>query len=98
MKQLLPSMKGKHVTGYGSRLRPVRDWMVLLVLFSVFLLASLVWNLWLFSQTTKGYKIGSVTPTPAVQIELEQVKTLFAKRAAEQTKYIQEYRFVDPSL
>jgi hypothetical protein len=83
---------------YGSRIRPVRDWLVLLTGFALFLLASLAWNMWLFSQATSGNKIGTQSSQPAVEIKLDQVKTLFGSRAAEQTRYIQEYKFVDPSL
>lgn len=83
---------------YGQRIRPVRDWLVLLAAFAFFLLASLAWNLWEFSQATQGNKIGSENAQPPVQIKLDQVKALFGERAAEQTRYIQEYKFVDPSL
>jgi hypothetical protein len=83
---------------YGPRIRPVRDWLVMLTIFALFLLISLAWNLWLFSQVTSGNKIGTQSSQPAVEIKLDQVKTLFDSRAAEQTRYIQEYKFVDPSL
>jgi hypothetical protein len=71
---------------------------MLLVAFSVLLLCSLAWNLWLFSRVTNGEKIGSEQVASQPEIQLGEVKTLFESRAAEQTRYIQEYRFVDPSL
>jgi flagellar basal body-associated protein FliL len=83
---------------YGSTPRPVRDWLILLVLFTLFLISSFAWNMWLFSEALKGNKIGSATSTEPVQIQLQNVQTVFTNRAVEQTKYIQEYRFVDPSL
>lgn len=82
---------------YGQRIRPVRDWLVLLAAFGTFLLCSLGWNLWEFSQATQGNKIGSESVQAPVQIKLDQVKSLFQERAAEQTRYIQQYTFVDPS-
>ena len=83
---------------YGSRLKPARDWLVLLGIFALILGGSLAWNLWLFSQVTQGEKIGTATSTPPVEIRLNQVRTLFSDRAAERDRYIGEYRFVDPSL
>ncbi len=83
---------------YGARLRPARDWYVLLVLFSVALGVSIAWNLWLFEQITKGQTIGGPPPAPAPQIQLDTVKALFEQRAAERARYTSEYRFVDPSL
>jgi hypothetical protein len=93
-KPTLPLSKLK----YGQRIRPVRDWLVLLAAFGLLLLCSLGWNLWEFSQATQGNKIGSESVQPPVQIKLDQVKSLFNERATEQTRYIQEYKFVDPSL
>jgi hypothetical protein len=82
---------------YGPRLRPVRDWLVLLSLFTILLFVSVGWNLWLFSQVTSGNQIGTATSTPAIEIQLGQVKGLFEERAVERTRYTTEYRFVDPS-
>ena len=87
-----------HAFHYGPRLRPTRDWLMLLIIFAVLLLASLGWNVWLFSQATKGNIVGATPEAPQAQIELEEIKTLFAERSAQQARYIQEYRFVDPSL
>ena len=83
---------------YGLRLRPVRDWLVLLAFCLLLLLVSVGWNLWLFSEVTQGKQIGTATSTPAVEIKLDQVQTLFGERAQERARYENEYRFVDPSL
>jgi len=91
------SAASKHLR-YGSSIRPARDWFVLLAFFALFLLASLAWNLWLFSQVTKGQAIGNATSTPATQIPLDTVKSLFSDRAQERSHYQSDYRFVDPSL
>jgi hypothetical protein len=83
---------------YGAHLRPVRDWFVLLIIFVLFLLVSLAWNLWLFSQVTQGQQIGTASSTPDTQIPLDSVTTLFDSRAQERAHYQHDYRFVDPSL
>lgn len=89
---------GKHV-GYGSRLKPQRDWFILLSLFIVLLLASLLWNLWLFSKVTNGQAIGAATSTPAApSVNLDTVKNVFETRAAERAGFQGSYHFVDPSL
>ncbi len=84
---------------YGSRLRPYRDWFVLLSIFFICLLCSLAWNIWLFSKVTNGQAIGNATSTPPVQTtNLDSVKALFNARAAERANYQSQYRFVDPSV
>lgn len=98
MKSLGSLTKLFSALSYGPQLRPVRDWLVLLVGFVLLLLASVVWNLWLFNKVTKGEKIGDVAVSQPVDIKLDQVKRLFETRAAERMRYMSEYRFVDPSL
>lgn len=83
---------------YGDRLRPGRDWLVLLVFFIIALAISVAYNLWTFSQVTNGQKIGNAPVTTPAQIKLDQVQNLFDARAAERAHYKSDYRFVDPSL
>lgn len=83
---------------YGKRLRPARDWLVLLAIFMAALAISVAYNLWLFSQVTRGQKVGDAPVTASTQIPLDQVKGLFDARASERERYASEYRFVDPSL
>lgn len=83
---------------YGRRLRPERDWLVLLGIFTFVLILSVVWNLAIFSRVTQGQQIGNETVSQPVQIKLDQVRTLFNQRADERQRYVGEYRFVDPSL
>ncbi|MDB4991770.1 MAG: hypothetical protein JWL75_15 [Parcubacteria group bacterium] len=97
MKSLNLSAVTKYLH-YGDRLRPARDWYVLLVIFGIALGLSVGWNLWQFSQITKGQTIGVPAPAAPAQIQLDQVKTLFEQRATEQGRYTHDYRFVDPSL
>ncbi len=98
MKSLGSLSKIFSALSYGPQLRPVRDWLVLLIVFVLLLLASVGWNLWLFNKVTKGEKIGDVTASQPVVIKLDQVKRLFENRAAERARYTGEYRFVDPSI
>lgn len=83
---------------YGARLHPVRDWLVILAVFTLLLLVSLFWNIWLFTQATNGMVLGSSQAPEQAQVQLDQVKGLFDSRAAQQARYLQEYHFVDPSL
>jgi hypothetical protein len=82
---------------YGERVRPARDWYILLVIFSVMLGVSVAWNLWLFGQVTQGEVIGNTVTAPSAEIQLTEVKTLFDQRATERSRYTSQYRFVDPS-
>jgi len=89
---------GKHLS-YGTRLKPYRDWFVLLSVFFVCLLCSFAWNLWLFSKVTNGQAIGTATSTPPIKtVNLDSVQTLFDARATERSHYQSQYHFVDPSV
>lgn len=95
MKLSTKNLKG---IGYGATLRPSRDWLVLIALLFIGLLVSVGWNLWTFKKVTEGNSLGAPPPaqdtgTPAV----DSVHALFEQRAAEEGKYRNEYRFVDPS-
>lgn len=92
---LNPITKNLH---YGQRLRPARDWLVLLAIFMLALAISVTYNLLTFSHVTRGQLIGNSNVTTPTQIKLDQVKNLFDQRAAERGRYTSEYRFVDPSL
>lgn len=82
---------------YGDRLNPARDWLILLGLFVIGLGVITVSSLIVFSRVTKGQQIGDATVNVPAQIELDQVKALFAARAAERARYDSQYRFIDPS-
>jgi hypothetical protein len=99
MKLSLKSVSGKmHVFSYGEKLRPQRDWFVLLVVAGVLLAISVAWNLWLFSRVTNGELIGDQqAQTPVHGAKLDAMNALFERRAQEETRYLNEYRFVDPS-
>lgn len=100
MKNLLNKLTGfLKSLSYGERIRPVRDWLVLLSCAILILAGCLIWNLWLFARVTGGEAIGSATSTttPAAPA-LDAVQQLFQKRSVEEARYKGEYRFVDPSL
>ncbi len=83
----------------GDALNPHRDWHSAVVLFLVFFVASVIWNVWLFSEALSG-KEGLITSTPEEAADtsfLEQADLLFEERESEAGRYRSEYRFVDPS-
>lgn len=83
---------------YGDRIRPTRDWFILLGLFFVALVAGTVWSVLFF------LNVVSEEPTAQTAVSevndktpLEQVRALFMTRDEEAARYRSEYRFVDPS-
>lgn len=83
----------------GDRRKPSRDWFLLLSIAFLILIASIGWNVWTFIRITNGEAVGvasSGTKGPDIGI-VEQVRAVFASRAAEEQRYRNEYRFVDPS-
>ncbi|MEA2701796.1 MAG: hypothetical protein QOE22_505 [Candidatus Parcubacteria bacterium] len=89
------NLKGLH---YGTALRPSRDWLVVLTLTFVLMLASVAWNLWTFAKVTGGEPIGTEAPQQtAGTASTDEVVKLFEERAAEEARYRNDYRFVDPS-
>jgi hypothetical protein len=98
MKLDLKNLSKLKIPGYGERLRPNRDWLILFSLSCVLLAAGVVWHMSLFSKVTKGEGLegGSVEETGRTP-ELDAVGRQFEARKAEEEKYLGEYRFVDPS-
>lgn len=84
---------------YGERIRPARDWFVLLVGASLLVVVSVVWNVFLLIRIERGEAIdGSVPAASAFDSKpIEAVQEVFLKRAEEERRFRQEYRFVDPS-
>ncbi|HEX8591619.1 MAG TPA: hypothetical protein VF696_02645 [Candidatus Paceibacterota bacterium] len=86
------------ISGYGSRLRPQRDWLFLLGAAVVLLTLGVFWHTWLFSKVTSGEGGESDTAQQEVRAtELDAVRGLFDKRRAEEERYLSEYRFIDPA-
>lgn len=84
---------------YGERIRPTRDWFVLLSIASLLVVVSVVWNVFLLVRIERGEAIDGSTPTPTAfdNKPIEAVKQVFLERAEEERRFRQEYRFVDPS-
>jgi hypothetical protein len=67
---------------------------------TVLVALSIGWNLWLLRSVEKGGTIGDENATVESfdEAPIESVRAVFEERRAEQLRYRQEYRFVDPSL
>lgn len=86
---------------YGNRLRPERDWLVLLGMTVILLIASIAWNVFYFINTAANQPSSSApapTQTLSSASEVTSVQNIFKSRATEQTNYQQNYKFVDPSI
>ncbi|MGK2908739.1 MAG: hypothetical protein ACSLE1_02920 [Sphingobium sp.] len=85
--------------GYGDRVRPSRDWFVLLAIACVLVGASIGWNVLLYKTAERGGAIGDERlPEPFDAAPIESVRAVFESRALERAQYEQGPRFVDPSL
>jgi hypothetical protein len=86
---------------YGERIKPVRDWLLLLLAAIVLLVASIGWNVLLFNQF-QDVKSATSSTTPQaldkIGNSITQVQSIFQQRAAEEENYQKTYHFVDPSL
>ena len=95
LTNLTASLKGIR---YGDALRPSRDWLMLLTIALLLLVGSIAWNLWTFSEVTKGDPIGNEAPPASTDTGvIDSAARLFEERRAEEARYHSEYRFVDPS-
>ena len=84
---------------YGDRLRPHKDWFILLSVSLVLLIASIAWNVWFFfSVVEENLSVGPPPPEEALdRSALEAARAISAKEDEEDTRYRNEYQFVDPS-
>ena len=83
---------------YGDRVKPTRDWFIIISLAGVLLLGSAGWSYWLFEQTSNSKDAQLQRPTPSVNTaSVETVRTIFDARATERAHYLSDYHFVDPS-
>lgn len=78
-------------------IHPVRDWHVLLAAAAVVLLASLAWNLSIFSQVAQGGTLSSAPRAPRTAGDIEAVARIFDERAQAQASYESPGRFADPA-
>lgn len=83
---------------YGDRVKPLRDWLILVSIAGVLLVGSAGWSFWLFDQISNPKEKTLTPPTTSTSTaSLETVRTIFEKRTAERAHYISDYHFVDPS-
>ena len=90
----------KKIFAYGERIRPARDWFVLLGISILLLLLGIGWNVFLFNQFENAPATSNSVVAPAQQnasASITKVQTIFQQRATEETNYQQNYHFVDPS-
>ena len=85
---------------YGKRVRPARDWLVLIIIALIALAGFGVAGAWVYLEGARG-RSGEVIPLLAPELSgdaLERTEALFERRALEESRYRSEYQFVDPSL
>lgn len=86
---------------YGDRLKPFRDWFVMLGIASVLVVGSVVWNVVIFFRAVDGEAIGTAEVRQREIFDEEavgRVESAFTKRAEEEARYRGTYQFVDPSV
>jgi len=83
---------------YGDRLRPQRDWYLIVVVATVLLIVSAGWSYWVFHETSLAESNAKNSADASINTSvIDTVRTVFDKRAAERAHYQTDYRFVDPS-
>jgi hypothetical protein len=100
LKDLISKLRVAKLPSYGESVHPVRDWFVIVAIALLLLVTSVGWNMWLFSRAIEGEAIGE-TPAPTDTYDLsslETVRSLFERRQAEEMRYRNDYRFIDPAL
>jgi len=91
-------LSAKHQQDAGPN--PSRDWLTLLGIVFVLLLASVGANVYLYHEALTGAPLGGKAPqTASLNTDLvTQVESVFAARATEAGKYSSGgYSFIDPS-
>lgn len=92
------SLHRAHTAPKIKRIRPVRDWLILVSIFVVFLFASVGYNVWLLSKVIHGQALGDMSEMPEKEaLELAPIDEVFDARAAEQERYRTQLQFADPS-
>ena len=84
---------------YGKRLRPARDWFVLVSLTLLAIAGFAIWSAWVYLEGARASQSNTaplLVPTLSPDA-LEETERMFERRAAERVRYESEYVFVDPS-
>jgi hypothetical protein len=85
---------------YGKRVRPARDWLVLIMIALITLGGFVVAGAWVYLEGARA-RDGQVFPFLVPNLSddaLERSEALFERRALEAERYRSEYQFVDPAL
>ena len=99
ISKILDGLKKMFV--YGERIRPVRDWLIVLQIALLLLALSVGWNVFLFNQFQDAKSATSSTTPQAINTigdSILQIQSIFQQRATEEGNYQKTYHFVDPSL
>ena len=86
---------------YGPRLRPTRDWLMLISIIAIVFVIGIVWSVLTFFHAVSSRSVSNHEPTVNTVINhsaINRVQKIFDARAVEQEKYKSgEYSFKDPS-
>ncbi len=101
MKKLFSIESFIHKIKYGDRLRPARDWLVLVGVASIALTIIVVWTTFNFLRIIEGPSVMNIWQNKGSivnNVAMQEVRQIFDTRAMEQAKYESgEYTFADPS-
>lgn len=95
----IQKLKALFQKGETSEVSPRRDWVVLIVLVALGLIASVWWNTSYFFEVVEGRDDASsgAVVTGDGGVSVERVENGFRERAREAQRYESESLFVDPS-
>ncbi len=82
-----------------SDAEPARDWLVLLILVLLFIVASVAWNVWFFLESVSEKETVSVEEQEEV-VDVDttgKIRQTFMLRGEEEGRYRNVYEFIDPS-
>lgn len=82
---------------YGERVRPIRDWLLLLSAATLLFIASAAWNTWYYYQVLAGPVEATASAPTLDTAAVTGARKALDMRAAEEAKYETTYQFADPS-
>jgi hypothetical protein len=84
---------------YGDQVRPLRDWFIVLSIAAILLVASAVWSYGVYyTFTTEKDAAKGPDLRQALPASVGTIRGIFERRAVERAHYLNDYRFVDPSV
>ncbi len=96
----LPSFLRKLAPAHGLAVtHPTRDWFLIVMAALGLLLLSAAWHAFLFTRLTRGEALDASVQKEAsdAEVSVNQIRSVFERRATEEARYKSEYQFVDPS-